>query len=643
MNGLLISVALLAISLIPLQAEDMNVTLSPDGRTEAFTRDNDLWVRSVADSAETRLTFDGSAAILNGYASWLYYEEILGRPSKYKAFWWSPDSRKIAFYRFDNAAVPVFPIYSPFGQDGSLNLTRYPKAGETNPTVRVGVADLVAGSTVWASFEDSPDQYFGTPFWGADSGDLYVSRQPRRQDELDLYAVKALDGSLRHIYHEEYPTWVDWIEGMIFTDKGLYMARNFETGWEQIYFLSYDGTVRRLTEGRNWDISLLKADPRKGDLWFTAKRDSRLHTTLYRLDSRGRVTALSDPDYSVRGVKISDDFKSFEAVQSNARTPWKGIKGRTDRYSARVVVDTSTVDITALPSPKPVKIENDGFDLYALVSLPAGFDSTRRYPVLMQLYGGPGTPYVRDTWADRDASDLWCFEHGVIYIVADPRSSGENGRRGMDEAFRRMTVIELQDYIAWAKWLQSLPYIDGSRIGVEGFSFGGTTTAMLVLRYPQYFCCGVAGGGVYDWRLYDSYYTEKFMDTPAANPDGYAEASVLTYIPEVFADGGSAPALTTKPASVSTTASVSMQASASTAAPIYKPAPGALKLTHGTGDDNVHFQNTLQIVDALQKASYRFELMIYPDGKHGYHGYQHIHDQMDDHSFWTFHLLADIL
>jgi len=566
-------------------------------------------VRSLPDSTETRLTFDGSELILNGYASWVYYEEIFGRASRYKAFWWSPDSQRLGFYRFDNTSVPMFPIYSPFGQDGTLRQTRYPKAGEPNPSVRIGIIEACAGAEpVWADFDDSPEQYFGTPFWGADSRELYVSREPRRQNTLDLYAVNVADGSRRQVYHEEYPTWVEWIEGMIFTDKGLYMARNFETGWEQIYFLGYDGSLRRLTEGENWNIRLLKVDAKKGDVWFTAKRDSRLHTTLYRLDAKGRITALTDPGLNVVGVQVSEDGKRFTARASTARSPWQELSGRMDKYA----METRPMPVELpeeRPFPEIVQIENGGFTLYGLMSLPKGFDATKKYPVQMQLYGGPGTPYVRDSWGDRDASDAWCYENGVIYIVVDPRSSGENGRRGMDQAFRRMTVIELQDYVAWAKWLQALPYVDGSRIGVKGFSFGGTTTAMLVLRYPGYFRCGIAGGGVYDWHLYDTHYTERFMDTPQANPDGYAEATVMSWVPKVFEGDGP------------------------------KPLPNALCLTHGTGDDNVHFQNTLQLVDALQQAGYQFELRIYPDGMHGYRGRQHEHDAAAEQIFWRKWLL----
>lgn len=593
-----------------VRAADRNVTPSPDGTMVAFTRNNDLWVRSVADSVETRLTFDGSELILNGYASWVYYEEIFGRSSQYKAFWWSPDSKRLGFYRFDNSQVPMFPIYSPFGQDGTLHQTRYPKAGEANPSVRIGIIEARRGAQpVWADFDDSPEQYFGTPFWGADSRELYVSREPRRQSVLDLYAVSVADGSKRQVYHEEYPdAWVEWIEGMIFTDKGLYMARNFETGWEQIYFLGYDGTLRRLSDGENWGIRLLKVDQKKGDVWFTAKRDSRLHTALYRLDKKGRITALSDPALNLSGVRISEDGKTFTGMASTAASPWVTVSGRTDKYAMKTEPMPGPASAGGAV-PQLVQIRNDGFDLYGLMSLPRDFDPAKKYPVQVQLYGGPGTPYVRDSWGDRDASDAWCYENGVIYIVVDPRSSGENGRRGMDQAFRRMTVIELQDYIAWAKWLQAQPYVDGSRIGVKGFSFGGTTTAMLVLRYPQYFRCGIAGGGVYDWHLYDTHYTERFMDTPQANPDGYAEASVMTWVPQVFAGDGP------------------------------KPLPNALCLTHGTGDDNVHFQNTLQLIDALQQAGYQFELRIYPDGMHGYRGKQHEHDAAAEAIFWQKWLL----
>ena len=208
----------------------VNLTYSPDSTKLAFTRDNDLYVVDIASGAETRLTYDGSDVILNGYASWVYYEEIFGRPSRYKAFWWSPDSKKIGFYRFDNSQVPMFPIYSAFANPsaaasqsqsprvtdlalgGSLSETRYPKAGQTNPQVRIGIIDMT-GDLIWADFDPARDQYFGIPFWGPDSKEFFIARMPRLQNTIDLYAVNAADGSKRHVYNETYKTWLNWFDG----------------------------------------------------------------------------------------------------------------------------------------------------------------------------------------------------------------------------------------------------------------------------------------------------------------------------------------------------------------------------------------------------------------------------------------------
>lgn len=579
----------------------LNPSYSPDSTKLAFTRNGDLFVADVATGAQTRLTYDGSQTVLNGRASWVYYEEIFGRKSDYKAFWWSPDSRKIAFFRSDESAVPVFSIFSPFGQGGALRNTRYPKAGQVNPSVRVGIAPVDGSGVVWAGFEDGSEQYFGSPFWSSSSDTLYVQRMPRRQNELDLFAVSAASGEVRSIYHEKSETWVTMINGMLFDATGFYMVRDFETGWQQIYHLSYSGCLERITDGENWDVRLLRE--KGGMLWFTAKRDSRIHPSLYFLDRNRQIHTLTDPD--VYTADVTFDGMEFRARVSTASTPWQIIGGRADgKGGVRLIVGAGNVSYDR-PRPKQLVIKNGGFDLYGLITFPRNFDSAKKYPVVMEVYGGPGTAYVRDWWENRDATNRWCWENGVIWMVVDPRSSGENGRRGMDRAFCRMTVEELDDYLAWARYMQSLPYVRADRIGADGFSFGGTTTAMLVLRYPQYFHCGIAGGGVYDWCLYDSIYTERYMLTPSRNPDGYRLASVLEYVRNADDD-----------------------------------APhGILKLTHGTADDNVHFQNTLLLVDALQKKNWRFELMIYPDGMHGYRDAQRRHDMSDAASFWEKTLL----
>ncbi len=676
----------------PIKPEGaVNLTYSPDSTKLAFTRNNDLYVVDIVSGKEQRLTFDGTELILNGYASWVYFEEILGRPSRYKAFWWSPDSRKIGFYRFDNTNVPLFPIYSAFAKDysgdpshptaapamsqspkvtnlgigGSLSETRYPKCGQTNPEVRIGIVEVPAFESetvkvksdgsyllqpdiVWADFDPTIDQYFGIPFWGADSQEFFIARMPRLQNTLDLYSVSVKDGSKKHIYNETYKTWIDWMDQVEFTAKGLYMVRNFETGWQQIYFLSYDGKeFRRLTEGTNWTVSILRVDESKGDVYFTAKRDASVRQAVYKVDSKGVITALTDPAYNAVGVKFSPDGKYFVASYSNVTTPTKvavfqtsgGIvsaghagdiaeanlrgpvmqKLRKGTYGLKgmVVADAATADYNPADYALGQLVHMttpDGFVLPGMMVYPKDFDPSKKYPVHVDIYGGPDTPVVRDRWTTPSKSSQWWSDNGIIQIWVDPRAGGHNGRAGLDMIYRQLTVNEVKDFIAWADWLKALPYVDGDKIGVEGFSFGGTMTSMLLMQAPESFHYGIAGGGVYDWALYDTHYTERYMDTPQNNPEGYKVSRVLEYV-----------------AGYPTTY---QQAQSSAVEPVM------LKITHGTGDDNVHHQNTLLLVDALQKEGRKFDFMIYPDGMHGYRGYQGEHFQNANREFWLRYLLA---
>ena len=670
-------------SVFPVRPEGaVNLTYSPDSTKLAFTRNNDLYVVDIASKVETRLTFDGSDVILNGYASWVYYEEIFGRASRYRAFWWSPDSKKIGFYRFDNSQVPMFPIYSAFANPeaaasqsqsprvtdlalgGSLSETRYPKAGQTNPQVRIGIVDLEGecvgcpmrceDAITWADFDPALDQYFGIPFWGPDSKEFFIARMPRLQNTIDLYAVNTEDGSKRHVYNETYKTWLNWFDGVVFTDNGLYMAREFETDWQQIYFLSYDGkTFRRLTDGPNWNVAIVRVDEKKGDVYYTAKRDAVAKQALYKVDKKGVITALTDPAYNATGISFSPDGKYFVASLSNMTTPtqiaviankggvvsdgknnvcaypsdsgktgmlWKAVgdDAKPVKYpSATIVADMKGPDYDpakyALPELVYVTVQ-DGFNLPGMIVYPKNFDPSKKYPVHVDIYGGPNTPLVRDRWVTPSADNQWYSENGIIQITIDPRAAGHNGRAGLDMIYRQLTVWEVKDFCEWAAALQALAFVDGEKIGVEGFSFGGTMTSMLLMQAPDKFHYGIAGGGVYDWALYDSHYTERYMDTPQNNQEGYSVSKVLNYVEgyptQYAADKSSASAVE----------------------------PVMLKLTHGTGDDNVHHQNTLQLLDAMHKAGKKFDFMIYPDGMHGYYGYQGDHFQNANNEFWLRYL-----
>ena len=395
----------------------------------------------------------------------------------------------------------------------------------------------------------------------------------------------------------------------------------------------------------------MRVDEKKGDVYFTAKRDEVAKQALYKVDKKGTVTVLTDPSYNAAGISFSPDGKYFVASYSNLTTPTKvavfqnrskvisaaennicayssdetaarvqgyiwtvGLDRNTDCQKGMVVADMEGPDYDASKYAlgKLVYITTqDGFNLPAIMVYPKDFDKSKKYPVHVDIYGGPDTPMVRDRWTHPTPANQWYSDNGIIQMIVDPRAAGHNGRAGLDMIYRQLTVWEVKDFCAWADAIKDLPYVDGDKIGVEGFSFGGTMTSMLLMQAPDKFHYGIAGGGVYDWALYDSHYTERYMDTPQNNPDGYEVSKVMNYVEGYPVD--------------------------------YSNDNGnvMLKLTHGTGDDNVHHQNTLQLLDALHREGKKFDFMIYPDGMHGYYGYQGDHFLKANHAFWLKYLKGE--
>ena len=595
----------------------VNPTWSPDSTKIAFTLENDLYSIDVHSKHVTRHTYDGSDLILNGYASWVYYEEIFGRPSQYRAFWWSPDSKVIAFYRFDNSQVPMFPIYSAKGKHGKLNQTRYPKTGDPNPEVKLGFVSADGGETVWADFDPKVDQYFGTPFWSGDGTKLMVSWMDRAQDNLQLYSVTPRTGGKVMVYKEHQDSWIDWMDDMLFTKEGIYIVRDF-TGWQQIYFLSYDGrNFEQLTTGKNWSVHLLQVD--KKHLLFTAKREASTRVDIYRLNLRSKeIQRLSYGPYNFSGVTVSEDGKTLSALVSNYRTPTQlvaiTIPNSGDvipEKHVKVVYDSKDEKFNdyAIALPELVYVTTrDGVRLPAAVTWPVDFDKNKRYPVKVNIYGGPDNPQVREGWRGVTMATQWWANHGVIQVTLDNRAGGHYGKKGVESVYRYLGVLELQDFCDGIDHFRKMPFVNEDKIGVEGFSFGGTMTALCVTEGNEHFQYGIAGGGVYDWGLYDTHYAERYMDRPQDNPDGYKASRVIDRTGNYRGD-----------------------------------ASNMLRITHGTGDDNVHFQNTLQLIDQLQRDHKDFELMIYPDGMHGYRGDQGMHSSLQDYKFWYRYLLEQPL
>jgi dipeptidyl-peptidase-4 len=596
---------------------EKNHSLSPDKKWIAFTRGNDLYTLDTETGKEIRHTFNGSDLILNGYASWVYYEEIFGRASNYKAFWWSPDSRHLVFYTFDQSQVPAFPIFNYSGKHGTLKETRYPKAGDPNPRVEINIVQADGSRTLKVKTDSEKDQYFGMPLWSSNGDRVIIQWMNRGQDTFKLYSADINSGDVKEIYNEHQNTWIEWIEEVIQGKEGLYIVRDKDM-WEQIYYVDYTGkTPVKLTGERQWGTKLLTLDEKAGRLFFISRKETSVRNDLYCVTWKTKfldlsVSRLSVGKYNYSSVMISPEGDRFVSVISNIYEPpklavaaidWKNRTGKDLR-----ILDDSKGDKTEfskIPSSDIIFITTpDGYRLPASVMWPVNMDRSKKYPVLFYIYGGPNSSVVMDTWKTPSEIVQRLAEEGVIQVSVDNRASGHCGKEGMNFVHRRLGKYELEDYILWAKYLKAFPFVDGSRIGITGYSYGGTMTLLALTEGAEYFRFGIAGGGVYDWQLYDSHYTERYMDSPEENPDGYFWSAVINK------------------------------------ASLYRDKEGSLlMITHGTDDDNVHLQNTMQLTDALQKSLKHFEMMLYPGGLHGYRGYQGQHSVDEDFRFWRKTLL----
>ncbi|WP_036602144.1 S9 family peptidase [Olivibacter sitiensis] len=586
--------------------EERNPTLSPDGNYVAFTRNKDLYAIEVNSGKEIRYTSDATDVIYNGWSSWVYYEEILGRSTQYKAFWWSPDSKHLAYMRFDDTKVPMFPIYGSKGQHGYLEETRYPKAGDPNPEVKIGFVPVAGGATVWADFNEKDDQYFGTPYWSFDSKSMMVQWMNRDQNNLKFYAVDPSTGTIKEIYDEKQAAWIDLDQdGRIeyLKDNKHYILKSDRTGWAHFYLYTLDGQlVNPLTSGK-WQVNGLEyVDEKKKQVYFTARKESSSTVDLYKVDYSGKnLKRLTFGDYT-HSVRISPDGKHFITTYSNVGTPTKLALLTTEGRLVKELADSKADDFDSYTFGQTEMITiptEDGYQLPAVITYPTDFDESKVYPVIFSIYGGPNAGTVRNTWKGAN-NQLWANE-GIVQISVDHRASGHFGKEGVALMHRNLGKWEMHDYITAAKWLKAKPWVAKDKLLITGHSYGGYMTCMALTYGADYFDFGVAGAPVTSWELYDTHYAERFMDTPQDNPVGYKNGSVLTYVDN------------------------------------YK---GLLRIMHGDMDDNVHMQNTIQLVDKLQDAGKHFELMIYPGGRHGWGGAKTRHDRNERYRFYYKHLLG---
>jgi len=564
--------------------EEEEATFSPDGRLVAFIRASNLYVVDVAGAREQQLTTDGSAEILNGKLDWLYQEEIYGR-GRFRGYWWSPDSTRVAFLQLNEHPVPEYTVSDVIPYRPALEVTDYPKAGDPNPTVKLGIAAISGGDPLWADLAaySGDDILMVDVDWTPDSTQVALQVQDREQTWLDLALANARSGQLRTLLRETTKAWVNNNGSAVWLKDGSFLWISERSGFRHLYRYRADGTeIRQITSGR-WDLRTfygVNEDARQ--VYFAGTERSAIGMDIYRvgLDGSG-LTRLSQANGWHRAI-FNPGFTQYVDVWSNVTTPTQVRLHRADGAEARVIDANSVAALSQfrLSTPEFVQVKaRDGFVMDAMMIKPPDFNPARRYPVYELTYAGPGTQSVQNRWGGSQYMyHQLLAQSGVIVWILDNRSASAKGVESQWPVYGRLGELELQDLEDGLAWLKQQPYIDGGRVILHGWSYGGFMTAY-ALTHSTAWSAGIVGAPVTDWRDYDTVYTERLMKTPQHNPDGYRRT---------------APRF----------AAASMNA--------------RMLLIHGTMDDNVHTQNSVQFAYELQKAGKPFEMMFYAKQRHGF-------------------------
>jgi len=558
--------------------------LAPDGATLAFVQANDLVLVDTATGTRREVTADGSADVFNGKLDWVYQEEIYGR-GDFKAFWWSPDGAHLAFLRLDESAVFDFTVIDHI-EPGNFRVkpevTRYPKVGDPNPVVSLGLVDARAPDAVrWIdlSAHAAEEPLVVRVSWAPDGG-LWFQLQDRIQTWLELQAADPATGAARLVLRETSAGWVNRADEPRWLADGTFLWASERTGQRHLYRYRGDGTLLGAVTSGDWSVGRVEElDEAAGRVWFSGTRDGAVNGNLYRvgLDGQGLTRLTSGPGrHAPRWNSARTYF--LDRVSSLAE-PTRMVLCDAEGKTVRELATSRIPDLESYATSRWELLEipaRDGFLLDAAVLPPVDFDPARRYPVWLPTYSGPDAPSVSNSW---NASSWYQFlaEQGVMVFQVNVRSASGKGQRVIESCYKRLGVQELADLEDAVAWLCANRGADPARVGITGGSYGGFMTAY-ALTHSDRFALGVAASGVYDWRMYDTIYTERYMSTPERNPEGYAATSVLEAAGDLH---------------------------------------GHLVLTHGVMDDNVHLQNAIQLVYALQKAGRDFELMLYPQSRHG--------------------------
>jgi dipeptidyl-peptidase-4 len=575
-----------------LTATDAKETLprfSPDGRKLAFVRGNDLYVMDLATKKESRLTPDGSDTILNGTLSWVYWEEIFDRGDT--GYWWSPDSKSIAFLRTDESGVDVT-TFTDFAPAVPREIhQRYPRTGRPNPTVRLGITDLAGGKTAWMEPSGASYEYLIGVDWLPDSSAAVVQTMNRAQTKLDVWRFDRA-GRAALVLSDSDPALV-YQKEIQFADGGRTWIVSFEkNGYTHLYRYGADGVRKNAITQGEWSVrggsgydapqGSTFIDDASGDIYFSSTEKSPLESHLYRIRSDGTGKVRITKDDGTHKVTFSPDRRYFVDAYSTRNTlPSLALYAASGERLATLwetrpdflaPYGLTAREFLTIPAP-------DGFPIPASILKPADFNPAKKYPVLIHVYGGPGSPIVLDRWGRDDLFDHLLVQQGYVVASFDPRSAAGRSKALEDPvAGRMMSDFELADLQAAVKWLKSQYWADPSRFGIWGWSGGGSYTLLAMTRTSE-FKAGIAGAPVTDWHFYDTKFGEAYMQTADTNPEGYAYTSFVKRA---------------------------------------KDLSGRLLLVFGSYDDNVHPQNAWAFADALIAAGKPFDIMVYPMQKHSF-------------------------
>ncbi len=567
----------------------MFAKFAPDGGRVGYVRENNLYVEDLSSGQITALTADGSRTLINGTFDWVYEEELM---NYYADGWrWSPDGKSVAFWQLNADSVRNFSMVNNTDSVYSRVIeVQYPKVGETNSAARVGIVSAAGGDTRWLQIEGDPrNHYIARMDWAASSDEVILQRLNRLQNRNEVMLGDARSGRVKTVLVEQDSTWVDLWDDLVWLDNGKsFTWVSDRDGWNHVYVVSRDGSKSRLVTKGDYDVLDIKGiDPKGGWLYFIASPDNPTQRYLFRsrLDGKGKAERLTPVrEAGTHAYDVSPNYRYAIATYSSLGSPPLIRLVRLPKHeSIRTLVDNQELRgrVNALQrgSIEWLSIAaEDGAKMPAVLMKPADFDSTRKYPLLFFVYGGPGNVEVNDSWGGYFLWHTMLTQKGYLVAIVDNRGTpAPLGRKFRKAIYGQLGVIETRDQAAAARTLAARPYVDPARIGIWGWSYGGFMALNTLFQHADLYRTGVSVSPVTHWSLYDNVYTERYNGLVTDNRAGYDRGSPLSYV---------------------------------------KGLRGNLLVIHGGGDDNVHYQNTEMLINALVAANRPFEMMEYPNRTH---------------------------